>query len=143
MGEGSDRHELEERRAALRRLMPVTERLRGLDGVTWAGGRRDRNGAYLVRYPTYDEDTLAVMEAFGGGVLTRHGYLDELERRGLSDGSLTDLTGLAEQSDEDLTRALLTWVVRSERFVDGAIAESLTEGSLVALLDRLQELYEL
>ncbi|MBB0996061.1 hypothetical protein G6024_02910 [Dietzia maris] len=76
-------------------------------------------------------------------MLTRHGYLDELERRGLSDGSLTDLTGLAERSDEDLTRALLTWVVRSERFVDGAIAESLTEGSLVALLDRLQELYEL
>lgn len=143
MGESSDRHELEERRAALRRLLPVVERLRGLDGVTWAGGQRHRNGAYLVRYPTYDEDTLAVMEAFGGGVLTRHGYLDELERRGLSDGSLTDLTGLAERSDEDLTRALLTWVVRSERFVDGAIAESLTEGSLVALLDRLQELYEL
>lgn len=67
MGEGSDRHELEERRAALRRLLPVVERLRGLDGVTWAGGQRHRNGAYLVRYPTYDEDTLAVMEAFGGG----------------------------------------------------------------------------
>ena len=61
MGEGSDRHELEERRAALRQLMPVVERLRGLDGVTWAGGQRHRNGAYLVRYPTYDEDTLAVI----------------------------------------------------------------------------------
>ena len=143
MSESNDRHELEERRAALRQLMPVVERLRGLDGVTWAGGQRHRNGVYPVRYATYDEDTLAVMEAFGGGVLTRHGYLDESERRGLSDGSLTDLTGLAERSDEDLTRALLTWVVRSERFVDGAIAESLTEGSLVALLDRLQELYEL
>ena len=40
MGESSDRHELEERRAALRQLMPVVERLRGLDGVTWAGGQR-------------------------------------------------------------------------------------------------------
>lgn len=143
MDESSTTHGVEERRAAFRQLLPVVDRLRAADGVTWAGGQRDRDGTYLVRYPTYGEDTLAVMEAFGGGVLTRHGYLDELERRGMSDGSLTDLTGLAEYSDEDLTRALLTWVVRTERFVDGSVAEALREGALVALLDRLRELYDL
>jgi len=67
MDESSTTHGVEERRAAFRHLLPVVDRLRAADGVTWAGGQRDRGGTYLVRYPTYGEDTLAVMEAFGGG----------------------------------------------------------------------------
>ena len=85
----------------------------------------------------------AVMAAFDGGVLTRHGHLEQLARRGLSHGGLTDLAGLAEAADEELTRALITWVARSERFEGGGMAEALREGTLVVLLDRLFELYDL
>ena len=88
MGEGSDRHELEERRAALRRLLPVVERLRGLDGVTWAGGQRHRNGVYLVRYPTYDEDTLGSLKidmVFAPGTRVATDYAGDATSSSVSD----------------------------------------------------------
>ena len=136
------RGQWEERRGALRRLLPAVERLRvlreaGRPGGAWAAHRS------LLRYPGVEDDARAVMAAFDGGVLTRHGHLEELARRGLSHGGLTDLAGLAETADEELTRALITWVARSERFEGGGMAEALREGTLVALLDRLRELYDL
>lgn len=139
---GGDRGRWEERRGALRQLLPTVERLRGLrvtgrPGGAWAAHRS------LLRYPGVEDDARAVMAAFDGGVLTRHGHLEELARRGLSHGGLTDLAGLAETADEELTRALITWVARSERFEGGGMAEALREGTLVALLDRLRELYDL
>ena len=150
MGEDDSHHPVseggrgqwEERRGALRRLLPAVERLRGLreagrPGGAWAAHRS------LLRYPGVEDDARAVMAAFDGGVLTRHGYLEELARRGLSHGGLTDLAGLAETADEELTRALITWVARSERFEGGGMAEALREGTLVVLLDRLRELYDL
>lgn len=150
MGEGDSRYPVgeegrgqrEERREALRRLRPAVERLRGLSeagrpGGAWAAHRS------LLRYPGVEDDARAVMAAFDGGVLTRHGHLEQLARRGLSHGGLTDLAGLAEPADEELTRALITWVARSERFEGGGMAEALREGTLVVLLDRLFELYDL
>ncbi|MGN0099356.1 DUF6508 domain-containing protein [Dietzia sp. CH92] len=138
----SGRGAAEERRGALRQLLPAVERLRGLreDGQVrgaWASHRT------LLRYPGVEDDARAVMAAFDGGVLTRRDHLEELARRGLSHGGLTDLAGLAETADEELTRALITWVVRSERFEGGVVAEALREGTLVTLLDRLRELYDL
>lgn len=141
-----ERHGPDDRRAELLELLPVVERLRGGGGARWVhSGRESRDGYQLhpVRYPTYEEDVRAIVRAFDGGALTRNGHLDELERCGLSDGALTDLEGLAEWSDEALTRALVTWVVRSERFSGGAIADAVRDGTLVALLDRLRVLHDL
>ncbi|TCW22758.1 hypothetical protein EDD19_11913 [Dietzia cinnamea] len=80
MGEDDSHHPVseggrgqwEERRGALRRLLPAVERLRGLreagrPGGAWAAHRS------LLRYPGVEDDARAVMAAFDGGVLTRHG----------------------------------------------------------------------
>lgn len=142
MNVSSDLQAREERRAALRGLLPAVDRLRGVRAVEWSGGGRLENGSYCIRYPVYDAVTRDVMVAFDGGPLTGYGYTDTLEVRGLA-GQQLDLQELARDSDEELTLALLTGLIRSERFCDGSVAEALREGTLVALLDRLRELYEL
>ncbi|MCT1516541.1 DUF6508 domain-containing protein [Dietzia cercidiphylli] len=135
----------EERRAALRDLLPAVERLRGVRAVVWAGGDRNENGSINIRYPIYDRDTEKVMEVCNGGALTDVEYRRTLERRGGHGmgSQAPDLVALARDSDEELTVALLTWMMRSERFSEGEVAASLENGALVALLDRLRDLYVL
>ncbi|MGF0227178.1 DUF6508 domain-containing protein [Dietzia natronolimnaea] len=135
----------EERRAALRDLLPAIERLRGVRAVVWAGGDRNENGSINIRYPIYDRDTEKVMEVCNGGALTDVEYRRTLERRGGHGmgSQAPDLVALARDSDEELTVALLTWMMRSERFSEGEVAASLENGALVALLDRLRDLYVL
>lgn len=131
---------LEKRKEALRRLLPAVERLRGVREVEWSGSGRAEDGVYTCSYPVYDQDTLAIMEACGGEDLTSFDYIGVLERRGLA-GREPDLERWARDADEELTLALLTAVIRSERFCDGSVAAAVKDGTLVALLDRLRQVY--
>lgn len=150
MDAGRDRTQSEdgqmrrERRAVIRDLLPVIERLRGHYEVEWSGGDQQEDGSFTFRYPVYDGDTEKVMEVCNGGALTDFDYRRTLERHGGHGlgSKAPDLVALARDSDEDLTVALLTWVMRSERFGAGEVAAALENGALVALLDRLRELYD-
>jgi len=130
----------EERREALRRLLPAVERVRGVREVEWSGFGQGEDGVYTLNYPRYDEDTLAIMEACGGEELTHRDYIGVLKRRGLA-GQEPDLERWAREADEELTLALITAVVRSERFCDGSVAAAVKDGTLVALFDRLRYWY--
>lgn len=133
----------EERKAALRELSPAIERLRRVREVEWAGGDQNQDGSFHIRYPIYDRDTQRVMEVCNGGALTDFEYRRTLERHGGHGlgSQAPDLGMLARDSDEELTIALLTWMMRSERFSGGDVAAALENGALVALLDRLRSLY--
>ncbi|KAA0919221.1 DUF6508 domain-containing protein [Dietzia sp. ANT_WB102] len=149
MGASRDRSVVEdgrvrqERRAALRDLVPAIERLRGHGEVEWSGGDQQEDGSFTFRYPIYDRDTQKVMEVCNGGALTDFDYRRTLERHGGHGlgSQAPDFVALARDSDEDLIVALLTWIMRSERFGAGDVAAALENGALVALLDRLRELY--
>lgn len=135
----------EEREAAVRALLPEIERLRRVREVEWSGGDQNEDGSFHIRYPIYDRDTQKVMEVCNGGALTDFDYRRTLERHGGHGlgSQAPDLAMLARDSDEELTIALLTWMMRSERFSGGDVAAALENGALVALLDRLRSLYEL
>lgn len=142
---GLDGFTLDERKSALEALLPTIERLRGRREVEWEGGDQNEDGSFNVRYPIYDRDTQRVMEVCNGGALTDFEYRRTLERHGGPGLGVEapDFAELARHSHEDLIIALLTLMMRSERFSCGDVAAALENGALVALLDRLRVLYEL
>ena len=65
----------------------------------------------------------------------RH-YYEVMERYGLKNLQDADIDSL----NDEAVLALLTWVIRGERFCDGLILGNLKEGRIQHLLRRLKEL---
>lgn len=66
-------------------------------------------------------------------------YFETLHRYRI-DTARCDPASLAPDADLPLVRALLTWIVRRDRFCDGALRESVRDGSLIEVLRRLETL---
>ncbi|NLN45714.1 MAG: hypothetical protein GX153_03980 [Clostridiaceae bacterium] len=63
-------------------------------------------------------------------------YFETL-RRYRVDTARCDPASLAPNADLSLVRALLTWIVRRDRFNEGTLRESVRDGSLIEVLRRL------
>ncbi|WP_338749130.1 DUF6508 domain-containing protein [Bacillus sp. FJAT-52991] len=102
--------------------------------VKWTGGGLQTDGTYSLSYPAYSErvsKTIGLLYTVGA-VTPLYSWMD----RGLPDYS----------SDSDLSVAdairAATFVVRSERFCDGTIADAVQKGLLDAILDTLIKWYD-
>ncbi|MFS0779587.1 DUF6508 domain-containing protein [Neobacillus sp. 3P2-tot-E-2] len=87
-------------------------------------------------YPQYDEKLKEFIKEVYRTDLMKSNYLDYLDKR------LTgrDYAAAVTSADFELLRAILTFYVRQDRFVEGAWATSAKEGVFLKILYRLKEL---
>ncbi|WP_443138247.1 DUF6508 domain-containing protein [Piscibacillus sp. B03] len=57
-----------------------------------------------------------------------------------SDFDVGNINGLLDSADFELTRAILTFLIRQERFGEGTWGEAAKEGHFLKVLERLKEL---
>ena len=87
-------------------------------------------------YPKYDEKLEEfIMEVYKTDLL-KSDYLDYLDERLLD----SDYAAAVPTADFELLRAILTFYVRQDRFVDGAWAGSAKDGVFLRILYRLKGL---
>ncbi|WP_257009373.1 DUF6508 domain-containing protein [Bacillus sp. 7884-1] len=86
-------------------------------------------------YPQYDEKLKDFIKEVYKTDLMKSNYLEYLEERLL----VKDYAIAVPTADFELLRAILTFYVRSERFCDGAWANSAKEGIFLRILYRLKE----
>ncbi|WP_100402628.1 DUF6508 domain-containing protein [Bacillus sp. FJAT-42315] len=102
--------------------------------VKWVGGVLQPDGTYSLSHPAYSErvsKTIGLLYTVGA-VTPLYSWMDYGLSDYLSDGDL---------SVADAIRAA-TFVVRGERFTNGAIADAIQKGLLDAILDALIEWYD-
>jgi hypothetical protein len=87
-------------------------------------------------YPQYDKKLNEFIEEIYKTNLMKSNYLDYLDERLFN----RDYSAAVPTADFELLRAILTFYVRSERFSDGAWANSVKEGVFLRILYRLKEL---
>ena len=105
--------------------------------VRWVDDERD-DGSFVMPYPDYTDDVRQLFDALGD-LLSSWGGVDADYMRVSTLARSPDAIAVATPIE---LRAMLTYLVRGERFCDG-FQEGLLEAGYVALmLDRLKELYE-
>jgi hypothetical protein len=87
-------------------------------------------------YPQYDEKLKEFIKKVYKSDLMKSDYLDYLDERDLD----RDYASAVPTADFELLRAILTFYVRQDRFVEGAWAGSAKEGVFLRILYRLKEL---
>ncbi|MCM3694594.1 DUF6508 domain-containing protein [Neobacillus niacini] len=99
----------------------------------------DKNIEFCVwegMYPKYDEKLEEFIKEVYKTDLMKSNYLDYLDEKRIN----RDYAAVVPTADFELLRAILTYYVRSERFSDGAWANSAKEGVFLRILNRLKEL---
>lgn len=102
--------------------------------VEWRGGEKLPDGAISMPWPEYPEAVHNFFYEAGKEPWSDYGYDP------ISAGALVKNRGLIERASLEEVRTMLTWCVRGERFCDGHWAHILGDGTVFALLDRLNEI---
>lgn len=101
--------------------------------VRWAGGA-EPDGSYVLPAPIYQSAFMEFIRAASEDCWMDPEYLSVDVNRLLADPNLL------HQADIDQLRAVLTFIVRGERFCDGHWATMVERGHVIRLLQRLKEL---
>ena len=124
-------------------LWALTSRLREMDPIELVrvqGGGRDEKGVIDMPWIDYDPIIYVIEKLlYELKVIQGLDWGEWLSDRGLENAMA--LTSVESGSLLD-TVSMMTAIFRSERFGSGAIAETLRNGALLALLDRLRRLVE-
>lgn len=99
----------------------------------WGGGEKNSDGAYVMRWPVYDEVVKKLFEAAGQDCWTDSDYVPVVAGRMLEDEARM------RRASRDEIRTMLTYCVRGERFSDGHWAAMIEGGHVRRLLERLAE----
>lgn len=119
-------------------LAPAADYIRQCPSTPSAPLVRQADGVVLLIGPEYDQRLGPLWSLAGLPTLGDRDYRRHLDERLGETWSMTlkDIEG----ADVATLRALLTGLVRTERFVDGLVASTLRDGTLAAILDRIDEL---
>lgn len=106
--------------------------------VRWGGGQEQQPGVFTMGYPIYSKPIEEIVQSLHGlGVIVPF-HWGEWHR---TSPLFPSGTGLAEAPVADAAR-LATTYIRGERFSDGAVQQAITNGALLAILDRLRRWFE-
>ncbi len=105
--------------------------------MAWGGGERDASGSIQMPYPEYPPVIGQLLQALEIHHVLLHDF--DWQAWGPEAERFQDPTVLAGATLTEVRR-LLTLHARTERFVDGHLAEVLKRGHMSALLRRLAEL---
>ena len=99
--------------------------------VEWTPFRQADNGVFTPSYPAYDDRLMAALSAALELVGQDRDYVSHVDS--VSGAPVSEMTS------EQLS-TFFTWVVRSERFCDGAISDFVQDGRILLALRRVAEL---
>jgi O-acetyl-ADP-ribose deacetylase (regulator of RNase III) len=122
-----------------RRLFDLADGLSpGKLEVRWRGGGEHEPGVLTLHHPHYSDSVQAIIEAlYELGVIVPFNWTEWHRTSPL----FPDAVGLMDAPVADAAR-LATTYVRGERFSDGAIQQSIENGALLAILNRLRRWFE-
>jgi O-acetyl-ADP-ribose deacetylase (regulator of RNase III) len=122
-----------------RRLFDLADRLSPGDlEVRWRGGGVKEPGVFTLNHPLYSDSVQAIIESlYELGVIVSFDWPEWHRTSPL----FPDAAGLTEAPVADAAR-LATTYVRGERFSEGAIQQSIENGALLAILNRLRRWFE-
>jgi len=103
----------------------------------WTAATQDSDGVWQHGYPTYTERFLEFVQRVSASDLMDTEYLDHLEHWMVHGEAIPSAI---ERADLSLLRAIVTYLIRQERFGDGNWESSVKDGSFLAVLKRLEEL---
>ena len=103
--------------------------------VRWEGGESDAHDIITMPYPVYDGTVDELVQA-----LYDHGFVQNFDWPSWNEAQeYVKRPELLARANLETCIKLLTTHVRTERLCDGHLAEMITSGHLLAVLNRLDE----
>ncbi len=103
----------------------------------WEKGKQDEKGTITIGYPIYDETFHSFIQEICDQNIMLQGYLEYLACHNVTPDKFSDAIPTA---DIKLLSAILTYLVRQERFCDGAWANAISSDLFLHILYRLKEI---
>ncbi|WLD93807.1 DUF6508 domain-containing protein [Alkalihalobacillus sp. AL-G] len=107
------------------------------EACRWSSGGENEEGVITMSYPIYDEQLTTFIDEVYKTNLLDSDYFGTLKKHGLSS---EELISEIDDADIGLTKAILTYYVRQERFCDGLWASAVKDKVFYKILIRLREL---
>lgn len=111
------------------------------DSLYSVTGGENEDGSYFA-YPVYDEKLLDFIEVTYKSGILRPDYITTMNKYSNEGDDLDDIIARVDSNGFDLRQAVLTCLVRQERFQDGLWGIAVREGWFLSVLKRLSQLLE-
>lgn len=105
----------------------------------WTESKRDEKGTIILGYPSYDETFNEFIHAVYDSNIIKQDYMEYLGNQEVEPKKFQDIIATA---DIDLLSAILTYLVREERFCTGAWAKSIDDKLFLKVLYRIKEILQ-
>ncbi len=119
-------------------FIPYFENVLKEQACQWSGGEKIDENSFTMPYPVYDKVLEDFIQTFYKSNLMCYNYLDVIKLHKI-DGT-KEMNDALDNSDIELTLAILTGYVRQERFCDGLWQSAVEDKTFLKLLRRLDAL---
>ncbi|MCQ4936375.1 ADP-ribosylglycohydrolase family protein [Anaerotignum propionicum] len=119
-------------------FIPYFENLNEKNSCSWGGGEKLGENHFSMPYPIYEQTLEDFIQAVYSSNLICYNYLEVIEKNGLH--GTEEMNTAIEQSDFELTLAILTGYIRQERFCDGLWESAIEDKTFLKILRRLEQL---
>ena|GEM_PF-193706 len=119
-------------------FIPYFENVNEKNACSWGGGEKLGENHFSMPYPIYEQTLEDFIQAVYSSNLICYNYLEVIEKNGLH--GTEEMNTAIEESDLELTLAILTGYIRQERFCDGLWESALKDKTFLKILRRLERL---
>ena len=119
-------------------FIPYFENANEKNACSWGGGEKLGENHFSMPYPIYEQTLEDFIQAVYSSNLICYNYLEIIEKHGLH--GTEEMNTAIEESDLELTLAILTGYIRQERFCDGLWESALKDKTFLKILRRLERL---
>jgi len=117
-------------------FIPYFENANEKNTCSWGGGEKLGENHFSMPYPIYEQTLVNFVQAVESSNLTCYNYLEVIEKHGLHGAE--EMNTAIEQSDLELTLAILTGYIRQERFCDGLWGSAVKDKTFLKILRKLE-----
>ncbi len=104
----------------------------------WIGGENLGKNQFTMQYPLYEPKIDEFIQEVYKSNLLIGDYHDVIKKQGLE--GIKQITQAIDDADFELVTAILTWVVRGERFCDGLWGSAVEDKTFLKIINRLNRL---
>jgi ADP-ribosylglycohydrolase len=119
-------------------FIPYFENVNMKNACSWGGGEKLGENHFSMPYPIYEQTLEDFNQAVYSSNLICYNYLEVIEKHGLH--GTEEMNTAIEESDLELTLAILTGYIRQERFCDGLWESAIEDKTFLKILRRLEQL---
>lgn len=117
-------------------FIPYFENVNEKNACSWGGGEKLGENHFSMPYPIYEQTLEDFIQAVYSSNLICYNYLEVIEKHGLH--GTEEMNTAIEESDLELTLAILTGYIRQERFCDGLWESAVKDKTFLKILRRLE-----